>query len=197
MGRIETIKIPSELHPSGERILKIMYGKEEPPKSYVWGKGEDEFYIWNGRKWVPYEFELIKDNGCTPKNGQSITEEEIAVVFDKYKKDLLASILRMNRSQDSINIENLRNDIEALKYYVHNLEELEHFYTKDQVDAKILEINEAAQSLSTILNNSISAVSRRVTGTESSISDIYPILNRLNNINHSEFIKSGEVIEEI
>lgn len=50
MGKIEVIQIPKELHPAGEGLLKIMYGPEEPPKNYIWAKGEDEYYIWNGKK---------------------------------------------------------------------------------------------------------------------------------------------------
>ena len=50
MGKIEVIQIPKELHPAGEGLLKIMHGPEEPPKSYIWAKGEDEYYIWNGKK---------------------------------------------------------------------------------------------------------------------------------------------------
>lgn len=35
MGKIEIKKIPKELHPAGERILKIMYDTKEPPKEYI------------------------------------------------------------------------------------------------------------------------------------------------------------------
>ena len=45
MGKIEVQQIPKELHPTGEGLLKIMYDTKEPPKDYVWAKGEDEYYI--------------------------------------------------------------------------------------------------------------------------------------------------------
>jgi hypothetical protein len=35
MGKIEIKKIPKELHPAGEQILKIMEDDKEPPKDYI------------------------------------------------------------------------------------------------------------------------------------------------------------------
>lgn len=42
--------------PGGEHITRISYGESEPPKNYIWCPSEDEYYIWNGKEWVLYEY---------------------------------------------------------------------------------------------------------------------------------------------
>ena len=189
MGKIETKQIPSELHPSGGRLLKIMWDDKEPPKDYVWGKGEDEYYIWNGKKWIPYEFELIKNKGCVQKHCGCITKEEMVVKFDKFKKDVLAAVLKMNQTQDATNIADIRLQLYELRNIVNQLEELENYYTKEEVDEKITPLT----NLTNLLNGSINSLSRRVTGIESNFSDVLATVNRLDQIDHTQFITARDV----
>lgn len=193
MARIETIQVPKELHPAGGRILKIMYDTKEPPKNYIWAKSDDEYFIWDGKRkdWVPYEFELIKDKCCIQKNcGPS--DEEMAEKFEKFKKEVLAAVLKMNQSQDAINIADIRAQLAEFKSIIHNLEEFENYYTKSEVDQKTTELT----NLTTALNNSISGLSRRISGLETNLSDILPTVNRLNQIDHSQFITAVDLTEE-
>lgn len=202
MGKIETKQIPSELHPSGGRLLKIMWDDKEPPKDYVWGKGEDEYYIWNGKKWIPYEFELIKNKGCIQKHCGCITKEEMAVKFDKFKKDVLAAVLKMNQTQDATNIADIRAQLAELKVIIHQLEEFDNYYTKEEIDNNFYQknyIDEKTTSLNNLtiaLNNSVSGLSRRIAGLETNLSDIIPTINRLDAIDHTQFITARDVSEE-
>ena len=184
MGKIEVRQIPNELHPSGDHLLKIMWDDKEPPKEYIWAKGEDEYFRWNGKQWVPYEFELIENKGCAKKNCGFINKEELAVKLDKFKQDVLTAVLRMNQSQDATNISDIREQIAKFKVIINRLQELEDYYTKAEIDQKTSEIN----NTTSVLNGSVSAISRRVTGLESNLSDILPIVNRLNSIDHSQFL---------
>lgn len=198
MGRIETKQIPKELHPAGERILKIMYDDKEPPKNYVWCK-DDEYFIWDGKKWVPYEFELIKDKGCIQKNCTCITKDEMAVKFDKFKKDVLAAVLKMNQSQDATNISDIRAQLAEIKVLVRDLEALENYYTKEEIDenhynkSEIDSKTEILTNLTTMLNGSVGSMSRRLSGLETNLSDILPVVNRLNQIDHSQFVTARDV----
>lgn len=191
MGRIEVRQIPKELHPAGESLLKIFYGPEEPPKDYIWVKGEDDCWLWNGKKWVPYEFEYIKDKGCNQKDSCYVTDEEMAAKFAKFKEDVLAAVLRMNKTQDATNIADIRNQIAQLNVIIHQLEEFENYYTKDQVDEKTT----ALTNITTALNNSINGLSRRLIGLETNLSDILPTIVRLNAIDHTQFITARDVSE--
>lgn len=191
MGKIEIKKIPKELHPAGEQILKIMEDDKEPPKDYIWKK-EGEYFVWNGKKWVPYEFEIITGNGCIQKNCCCVGKDEMAVKFNKFKKDVLAAVLKMNKTQDATNIADIRAQLSELKVIIHQLEEFENYYTKDEIDAKTNALN----TITTVLNGSISSLSRKVAGVETSISNIYPILNKLNAIDHSQFITARDVSED-
>lgn len=192
MGKIETKQIPSELHPSGDRLLKIMWDDKEPPKDYVWAKGKDDYYIWDGKKWIPYEFELINDKRCIQKNCGCITKEELVVKFDKFKKDVLAAVLKMNQTQDATNIADIRLQLYELRNIINQAEELENYYTKEEVDEK----TDSLTNLTNLLNGSVNSLSRRVTGIESNFSDILAAVNRLDQmaqIDHSQFITARDV----
>ena len=190
MGRIETIKIPKELHPTGERILKIMHDDEkEPPKNYIWEKG-GEYFRWDGKNWTAYEFEIIKDNGCSKKCACS-TDEEMDAKFAKFKKDLLSAVIKMTKSQETIDVSDIRAQLSELRVLVHNLEEFENYYTKTEVDQKTNELS----ALTTALNGNLSGLSRRVSGIETNLSDILSTINGMNDINFSQFITSRDVSE--
>lgn len=192
MGKVETKQVPKELSPNGEGIVRIMYDTKEPPKNYIWCKGEDDYWIWNGKKWIPYEFELLKGKGCAQKKCCCVTEDEMLVKFEKFKKETLAALLKMNQTQDATNIADIRAQLSDLKVIIHNLEEFENYYTKEEVDEKTAELS----NLATALNGSIGGLSRRLSGVETSISDILPILNQLNSIDHSQFVTARDVSEE-
>jgi len=184
MGKIEVQQIPKELHPTGEGLLKIMYDTKEPPKDYVWAKGEDEYYIWNGQQWVPYEFEIINNKGCTKRNCGYINKEELAVKFDKFKKDVLEAVLRMNQSQDATNISDIREQIARFRVIINRLQELEDYYTKAEIDQKTSEIN----NTTSVLNGSVSAMSRQLAGLETNLSNMLATVQRLDAIDHSQFL---------
>ena len=201
MGRIEIKKIPEGLHPAGERILKIMYDDKEPPKEYIWGKGEDDYYRWDGKQWVPYEFELINDP-CGKKNCGCIGKEEMAVKFDKFKKEVLAAVLKMNKSQDATNIADIRAQLSELKILIRKLEELEDYYTKEEINngfynkVEIDQKTSALNNITTVLNGSVTSLSRRISGLETNLSDMLPIIDRLNAIDHSQFITARDISDE-
>ena len=202
MGKIEIKQIPKELHPTGERVLKIMYDAKEPPKDYIWGKGEDDYYIWNGKKWVPYEFELIKDKDCIQKNCGYVSKEEMAVRFDKFKKDVLAAVSRIAKSQKAVDVADIKQQLDELKVVIHQLEEFENYYTKTEIDQNFYTkdlIDEKTSELSNItnvLNGSVSALSRRIVGMESSVSDILSTLNVLSGFDHTKFIIATDISDD-
>lgn len=199
MGKIEVIQIPKELHPAGEGLLKIMHGPEEPPKNYIWAKGEDEYYIWNGKKWIPYEFELVKNKNCVQKNCCCVTNEQMAVKFDKFKKDVLAAVLKMNQTQDATNIADIRQQLAQLNVIIHQLEEFENYYTKEEINenyynkSSIDEKTNSLTNLTNALNNSVNGLSRRIIGLETNLSDTLSTVARLDAIDHSQFITARDV----
>lgn len=198
MGKIETKQIPSELHPSGGSLLKIMWDDKEPPKEYIWAKGEDDYWIWDGKKWIPYEFEIIKNKGCYQKKCGCITEEEMAIKFDKFKKDLLIAVSRIAKAQESIDVADIRQQLAQLNIIIHQLEEFENYYTKTEIeenyynkteiDQKTSELND----LTNVIDGSVTSLSRRISGMETSVSDMLASLETLNNIDHSEFITARD-----
>lgn len=202
MGKIEVRQIPKELHPAGESLLKIFYGKEEPPKDYIWVKGEDDCWLWNGKKWVPYEFEYIKDKGCNQKDSCYVTDEEMAAKFAKFKEDVLAAVLRMNKTQDATNIADIRDQLAQLNVIIHQLEEFENYYTKAEIDenyynkSAVDEKTGSLTSLTNALNNSVNGLSRRIIGLETNLSDTLATVARLNAIDHSQFITARDVSDE-
>lgn len=191
MGRIETKQVPSVLHPTGGRLLKIMWDDKEPPKDYIWAKGEDEYFIWNGKKWIPYEFELIKNKGCYQKNCGCVSKDEMAVKFEKLKKDILAAVLKMNQTQDATNISDIRMQLAELKSIINQIGEFEDYYTKEEVDEKTTTLT----NLTNVLNGSVSSLSRRVGGIENNFSRVLSIVDRLDAIDHSQFITARDVSE--
>ena len=199
MGKIEVIQIPKELHPAGEGLLKIMHGPEEPPKSYIWAKGEDEYYIWNGKKWIPYEFELIKNKGCIQKNCCCVTNEQMAVKFDKFKKDVLEAVLKMNQTQDATNIADIRQQLAQLNVIIHQLEEFENYYTKEEINenyynkSSIDEKTNSLTNLTNALNNSVNGLSRRIISLETNLSDTLSTIARLDAIDHTQFVTARDV----
>lgn len=189
MGKIEIKQIPSELHPSGDRLLKIAWDDKEPPKDCVWAKGEDDYYIWDGKKWIPYEFELINDKRCVQKNCGCITKEELVVKFDKFKKDVLAAVLKMNQTQDATNIADIRLQLYELRNIINQVEELENYYTKEEIDEKTTSLT----NITNLLNGSVGSLTRRITGIESNFSDILAAVDRLNQIDHTQFVTARDV----
>ena len=239
--------------------MKIWYDENTmPPKNYIWCKGEDEYYIWNGKKWIPYEFEIIKQNDKSCCNKCTcISEEDLSAKFENFKKDLLTAVLKIVQNGSDVDIDNvvrvvnnLDNRVTTLenaevnldgyateqwvegKGYLTEHQSLDNYYTKTEIDNKALDRNEFEQlglqlgfvkmidltlaeynALATkqqnviynitdaeayhydptTINNSISALRNRVSGVETSVSTMTPIVNRLNAIDHSQFVTSDDL----
>lgn len=69
----------------GERITKIAYDDNEPPKNHIWCKPNGIYYVYNGHKWVP-----VNEHYCGPDN---FNPEEY------YDKDTLDVKLQCQRNQ--------------------------------------------------------------------------------------------------
>lgn len=123
----------------------------------------------------------------------------MAVKFDKFKKDVLAAVLKMNQSQDATNISDIRAQLAEIKVLVRDLEALENYYTKEEIDenhynkSEIDSKTETLTNLTTMLNGSVGSMSRRISGLETNLSDILPVVNRLNQIDHSQFVTARDV----
>ena len=259
MGKVKVKQIPEVLSPTGEHIMRIWYDENSmPPKNYIWCKGEDDYYIWNGKQWIPYEFELIKqkDKSCCNKCN-CINDEDLSKKFENFKKDLLASVLKIVRNGSDVDIDNIvrvvnniDNRVTTLensevdldgyateqwvenKGYLTSHQSLDNYYTKTEIDNKALDRNEFEQlglqlgfvkmidltlaeynALATkqqnviynitdaeayhydptAINDSISALRNRVSGVETSVSTMAPIVNRLDAIDHSQFVTSDDL----
>lgn len=115
----------------------------------------------------------------------------MAVKFDKFKKDVLAAVLKMNQTQDATNIADIRAQLAELNVIIHQLEEFENYYTKEEIDNK----TSALTNLTTALNNSVSGLSSRIAGLETNFSDALSTIARLNAIDHSQFITARDISE--
>lgn len=113
----------------------------------------------------------------------------MAVKFDKFKKDVLAAVLRMNQTQDATNINDIRVQLAQLNVIIHQLEEFENYYTKEEIDNK----TSALTNLTTALNNSVNGLSRRIIGLETNLSDTLSTVARLDAIDHNQFITARDI----
>ena len=113
----------------------------------------------------------------------------MAVKFDKFKKDVLAAVLKMNQTQDATNIADIRAQLAELNVIIHQLEEFENYYTKEEIDNK----TSALTNLTTALNNSVNGLSRRLAGLETNFADTLPTIARLDAIDHTQFITARDV----
>lgn len=131
MARVEVKPIPGILHPKGEHIIKIMYDNNEPPKNYIWCRGEDEYYYWDGKQWATYEFGSAQEKEicscCSKKNCccDYITEDDLKAKFEKFKKDLLTAVLRLTKTGADVDVENLTRLVNNIDNRVTNLENAE------------------------------------------------------------------------
>ena len=142
MARVEVKPIPGILHPKGEHIIKIMYDNNEPPKNYIWCRGEDEYYYWDGKQWATYEFGSAQEkeicSRCSKKNCccDYITEDDLNAKFEKFKKDLLTAVLRLTKTGADVDIESLTRLVNNIDNRVTNLEntDLEGYATETWVE---------------------------------------------------------------
>ena len=178
MASIEVRPIPGILHPKGEHIIKIMYDDNEPPKNYIWGKGEDEYYYWDGKQWATYEFGSAQEKdicSCSAKKGcccDYITEDDLNAKFEKFKKDLLAAVLKLTKTGADVDVESLTRVVNNINNRVTDLENaevdldgyakedwvennyqpkgdyltehqsLDNYYTKTEIDNKAIDRNQ-------------------------------------------------------
>jgi flagellar biosynthesis chaperone FliJ len=126
----------------------------------------------------------------------------MAVKFDKFKKDLLAAVSRITKSQETIDVTDIRQQLAELKVIIHQLEEFENYYTKTEIDenyyTKAL-IDEKTSNLNNtinVLNGSVSSLSRRVVGMESSVSDMLSTLNTISSLDYSKFVIATDLSGE-
>lgn len=123
----------------------------------------------------------------------------MAVKFDKFKKDVLAAVLKMNQTQDATNIADIRAQLSELKVIIHQLEEFEDYYTKNEIDENFYtktDVDNKTTNLTTLttaLSNSVSGLSSRIAGLETNFSDALYIIARLNAIDHSQFVTARDV----
>ena len=128
MGKVEVKQVPRRLNPYGDKLMKIWYDDNMPPKNYIWYK-DDEYCYWNGINWEPFEFGDIESNnkhnhhkhGCDCDCCESVK-------FEKFKKEILASVLKLIKSQNPDSepallnrLQILENDVNTLKQINHNL----------------------------------------------------------------------------
>ena len=90
----------------------------------------------------------------------------------------------MNQSQDATNISDIREQIARFRVIINRLQELEDYYTKAEIDQKTSEIN----NTTSLLNGSVSAMSRQLAGLETNLSNILATVQRLDAIDHSQFL---------
>lgn len=138
MGKVEVKQTPRRLNPYGEKLMKIWYDDSMPPKKYIWYKDE-EYHFWNGEYWEPFELG-DSDEGVNNKDNNNGSHnhgkcdnhcnysceccEEIK--FEKFKKEVLAAVLRMVRGHEQETPEELEGRIEALEENVNALMQINH-----------------------------------------------------------------------
>ena len=126
MGKVEVKQVPRRLNPYGEKLMKIWYDDNMPPKNYIWYK-DDEYCYWNGINWEPFEFGDIESNnkhnhhkhGCDCDCCESVK-------FEKFKKEILAAVLKLIKSQNPDSESALLNRIQTLERDVNTLKQINH-----------------------------------------------------------------------
>jgi hypothetical protein len=113
----------------------------------------------------------------------------MAIKFEKLKKDILAAVIRMNKAQELPDISEIKEQLAQLDSLIDQLQELENYYTKAEIDSK----TSALTNITTALTNSISALSRRLAGLETNFADTIPTIARLDAIDHTQFITARDV----
>ena len=248
MAKVKVKQTSEVLSPTGERIMKIWYDSNTmPPKNYIWCKGDDEYYIWDNGKWIPYEFEIInqKDkSGCNKNNCcDCINKEEFDTKLNQFKKELLTAVLKLVKNGGDVDIDslvrvinNIDNRVTTIeraginldgyateqwvenKHYLTEHQSLSNYYTKSQlanegfvrvIDITLQEYEEMIDKDPNVIynitdaeayhydpdnvNDQLAALRTRVAGVEGNVGAMVPVVNRLNNIDHSQYVTSTDL----
>ena len=182
MGKVEVKQTPRRLNPYGEKLMKIWYDDSMPPKKYIWYKDE-EYHFWNGEYWEPFELGDSEEgvNNSDNKGNHSKCErhhdcncdccEEIK--FEKFKKEVLAAVLRMIRGHEQETPEDLEDRIEALEENVNALMQINH-----DLFVKNTELESLLEDLGYLKEEDIaglevlSGLDERLNGIEESMSSV-------------------------
>ena len=193
MAKVEVKQTPRQLNPYGEKLMKIWYDDSEPPKNYIWYKDE-EYNYWNGNVWEPFELWTVQPEKEHHGHKHNCCCDEKAK-FEKYKKDVLASVLKLIKSQNPesasallARIETLERDVDRLKQINHDLfvknSELESLL--DSLGyAKLSDIADLDQL--TNINNRLTAAEQNINTNATNISN-----NASNISNHESRISALE-----
>ena len=126
MGKVEVKKVPRQLNPYGDKLMKIWYDDNMPPKNYIWYKDE-EYCYWNGQDWEPFELGTVESNnrhkhhkhGCDCDCCENIK-------FEKFKKEVLSAVLKLIKSQNPDSESALISRIQTLEGEVNSLKQINH-----------------------------------------------------------------------
>lgn len=212
MGKVEVKQTVRRLNPYGEKLMKIWYDDSMPPKKYIWYKDE-EYHFWNGKYWEPFELgdsdEGVnnKDNnngnhnhGKCDNNCNCSCECCEEIKFEKFKKEVLAAVLRMIKGHEQESPEELEERIEQLEENVESLMQINHDlfvknteleslledlgYLKED-DIENLEVLSGLDERLTNIENEISTnIDRRISTSEANIRNFNSRITALENANY-------------
>lgn len=125
MGKVEVKRIPKQLNPYGDKLMKIWYDDDMPPKNYIWYKDE-EYRYWNGIAWEPFELGVVepKYNKHDKHDHRCCCDDDIK--FEKFKKDTLAAVLKLIKSQNLDEYAKLAERVQELEHDVNELKQINH-----------------------------------------------------------------------
>ena len=207
MGKVEVKQTPRRLNPYGEKLMKIWYDDSMPPKKYIWYKDE-EYHFWNGEYWEPFELgdsnEGVnnKDNNNGSHNHGKCDNhcnysceccEEIK--FEKFKKEVLAAVLRMIKEHEQESPEELEERIEQLEENVESLMQINHdLFVKNTELESLLEDLGYVKEEDVADLEVLSGLDDRLNGIERNVSDntsnIRNFNTRINNLENAGFVTS-------
>ena len=184
--------------------MKIWYDDNMPPKKYIWYKDE-EYHFWNGEYWEPFELG-DSDEGVNNKDNNNSNHnhgkcdnhcncnceccEEIK--FEKFKKEVLAAVLRMIRGHEQESPEELEDRIEVLERNVESLMQINHdlFVKNTELESLLEELGylkeddiedlEVLSGLDERLNN----MENRISDNEANIRNFNSRITTLENANY-------------
>lgn len=200
MGKVEVKQTPRRLNPYGEKLVRIWYDDDMPPKNYIWYK-DDEYLYWNGKHWEPFEFgEIVSKNHHKDHKHHCCCDEDIK--FEKFKKDVLASVLKLIKSQSPESISALLSRIETLERDVNALKQINHelFVKKSELESllnslgyiKLSDINDrltTAEQNINVNSANISDYESRITALESTSDNNYD--ERISALEQAGYITSS------
>ena len=188
---IKPAPMPDGPHPKGRHLLRIMFDDNEPPKNYIWAHPDGFFYRWETSRWVPINInnpndiaDFIEDDSCDCNKdcgcNKSISRCDLDRILDRLKKDILSYTLKMIKEHSG--------DNEVERYLEEEI--LPRLTALEQIDhSKFLTEH---QDLNPILNR-LSALEAVDTATSATINNLTEIVNHLNDIDHSAFVKRSEM----